>query len=93
MTVLTDYYSQCETGVMNLMLTLTDFFPNAWQVSTNEFNVNKGADYFLVFRPGKFPSAPVAGGIPISRNNPIRAYDWNMHADLYARYTEYETSW
>jgi hypothetical protein len=88
----TDPYTQCQDGVMALMQTLTAYFPNTWQVSTNEFNLTKGSNinYFMLFAPGKFPAVAPANGLSVSRNARIRTYDWNILAGLYSRFLDYE---
>ena len=84
-----DYYSQCESGMMALMRTLSDYFENEWQVSNNENDMHRGAPNFLIFRPGRFPT--ISG--PANAGSLVKDFAWNMRADLYVSYTEYEQAW
>lgn len=82
-----DFYSQCEAGLITRLLTLIEFFQKDYQVSDDDTSIAKGADYFIVVRPGKFPASPVAAG------SGVYDYDWHIVADLYVRYKEYKLSW
>ena len=80
-----DHYQAVENGLVTQLKTLTDFFPNAWQVSDDDTVISKGADFFIVYRPGSFP---------VTKVSDFRYdVDWNITADLYVRYKTYKESW
>jgi len=82
-----DPYNECLQALIAYLQELTGFFPNDWQVSTNDANIARGGDYFVVLRPGSFPV------FSKSNTGQIVDYDWGTVLDLYTRYTEYEVSW
>lgn len=84
-----DPYSECEEALIAYLQELTYWFPNDWQVSNNDTNIARGADYFAVLRPGSFPILPDTR----SKTGQIVDYEWNVTMDVYVRYTEYEESW
>lgn len=75
---MTDYYSQCEGALMDKLRTLTDLFPNDWQVSDDDSVINRGADYFAIFQPDAFPATRAA-----SREVD---FNWIVIFDLCVRY-------
>lgn len=82
----TDFYAECENGLIALVLSkLPTLFPFSWTVATDDTVLSKGAENFLVVRPGRFPyrkGDEYAGW-----------YDWEILGDLYIRYQQYKTSW
>lgn len=83
---MTDFYQQCEEAFMAKARTLTKFFEHDWQVSDDDTVINRGADYFLIVRPGAFPITP-------QDTRKILNVDWNITSDLYVRWQDYKTSW
>jgi hypothetical protein len=83
-----DPYSDCETGIMNYLLAMMpEYFPQSYQVSANEQDKWRGGDYFLIFQPGAFQSAPT------QKSHLIKDIAWTMKANLYVRFAEFETAW
>lgn len=82
---MTDFYSECETGLATLLKTLTTYFKHDWQVSDDDLVVKRGADYFVVVRPGAFPYT--------RQTEQLSTVNWTVVIDLYVRYVEYKTSW
>jgi hypothetical protein len=82
---MTDFYVECETGIVTLLQTLTTFFPHDWQVSDDDTNIMKGAEYFVIVRPGAFPY--------FRRTEQLSTIGWNVTIDLYVSYKEYKQSW
>ena len=87
MTLSTDFYKQCEQALVVTLRQMTDFFKHEWQVSDDDTNLARGADYFVVYRPGAFP---VAGFLQTKRFMDIR---WSIIMDIYVRYKTYKDSW
>jgi len=85
-----DYYGQCVDGLIEYLRLMTPWIMYEWQVTRNDAKIAKGADYFIFFRPGNFN---IIGPTPASANAMVKDYDWQAIADIYSRYTEYETSW
>jgi hypothetical protein len=77
-----DYYSLCESALMNKFRTLTTYFPTnskIVQVTVDDAALNRGADYFAVFTPDAFPNTIVdARGADFS---------WQILVDVYVRFT------
>lgn len=82
-----DPYSECENALKAILLEITEFFPNEWQVSSNDTNIARGADQLVILRPGPFPL------FQQTNTGQIKDYDWAVVTELYVRYTEYEESW
>jgi len=85
-----DHYSICETALMTRLRTLTSYFPAGtgksagWQVSDDDTVFSQGGDYFIVVRPGEFPT--VQKGL-------LADVSWHVKAVIYVRFIEYKTSW
>ena len=85
--VIFDFYKQCEDGMVKKARGLTSFFENSWQVSDDDTVLSKGADYFIIYRPGAFP---------ILRDMQTKKFldvVWNITVDFYVRYKAYKESW
>lgn len=82
-----DPYSECEDALKAYFQELIYWFAEEWQVSNNDTNIARGADYFIVLRPGSFPV------INQNATGLQKDYEWNVVMDVYVRYVEYETSW
>jgi len=82
---MTDYYSECEDGFVALLQTLTSFFPHTWQVSDDDSNLMKGADTFVIVRPGAFPTTQIT--------DQMRDIHWEIMFDLDVKFVEYKKSW
>lgn len=80
-------YTALRNGFMTKARTLTAYFPQSWQVSDDEADVNRGAKYYMILRPGAVPIAPVLGSKKIYRAN------WNITFDLQVKYTNFKNSW
>lgn len=87
---MTDHYAVCESALVTRLRTLTSYFPAAtglpagWQVSDDDTVFSKGGDYFVIYRPGEFPT--VQKGL-------LADVNWHVKTVVYVRYTEYKTSW
>jgi hypothetical protein len=76
---MTDHYSVVEAAVMTKIRTLTEFFPNAWQVNDDDTVIQRGANTFAIFQPDAFPGTR-ANGLEVDIN-------WTVLFDLYVRYS------
>ncbi len=74
-----DHYSQCEAALMAKLRTLTSLFPNAWQVTDDDSELARGADYFAIFQPDAFPQTRVDGNEAL--------FNWTTLFDFYVRYS------
>lgn len=82
-----DFYGECEDALKAYLQELTEFFPEEWQVSSNDTNIARGAEHFAVLRPGAFP-------VFAKNNTGLQVdYDWDVVLEVYVKYTEYEESW
>lgn len=87
--IATDFYQQCEDGLVAQLRTLTTYFPtkNPWQITDDDANLARGAYHFAIYRPGAFP---IVGDL-LSKK--IMDIDWNVTLDLYVRYDTYKEAW
>lgn len=97
MTLPADPYNLIETGIANRLRAAlaAQFFTNPsthkveeWRVSDNDSNLERGADYFIVMRPGGFPSLPTE-----YNTGKWIDVDWESFARLYVKYYEREEQW
>jgi hypothetical protein len=73
-------YTVLRNGFMTKARTLTNYFVQSWQVTDDEADVNRGAKYYMILRPGAVPIAP------------FRA-NWNITIDLQVKYINFKSSW
>lgn len=45
-------FNEIESAIMGEMLNLTTYFKNEWQVSRDDSVLQRGADYFAIFKSG-----------------------------------------
>ena len=87
---MTDHYTVCETALITRLRSLTSYFPAGtdksagWQVSDDDTVFSQGGDYFVIVRPGEFPT--VQKGL-------LADVSWHVKAVIYVRFIEYKTSW
>lgn len=88
---MTDYYGLCKAALIARLRTLTTYFPASakhvtagWQVSDDDAVLSEGGDYFLIIRPGAFPTR---------KQGRMLEVEWHADAVLYVRYKEQLTSW
>jgi hypothetical protein len=72
-------------GLVTLLRTLTPYIVNDWQVSDDDTVIQKGADYFILVRPGAFPYQ--------RQTERLSTVYWNVVMDLFVRYKDYKESW
>jgi len=87
----TDYYALCKTGLIARLRTLVSYFPastkhasTGWQVSDDDAVLSEGGDYFVIVRPGAFPTR---------KQGRMLEVEWHADAVIYVRYKEQATSW
>jgi hypothetical protein len=92
-----DPYDQVEAGIADRLRAelAAEFFTNRsthkvedWRVSDNDSNLERGADFFVVMRPGAFPSLPTE----YSTGKWVDM-EWETFVRLYVKYTEREEQW
>ena len=97
MTLTADPYDQVETGIANRLRAAlkADYFTNRsthkvedWRVSDNDSNLERGADFFIVMRPGAFPSLPTEYS-----TGKFVDMEWESFVRLYVKYVEREEQW
>lgn len=87
---MTDYYALVKTGLIARLRTLTSYFPASakhsagWQVSDDDSVLSEGGDYFVIVRPGAFPTRKQGRMVEV---------EWHADAVIYTRYKEQATSW
>ncbi|MEO6565199.1 MAG: hypothetical protein ABIO63_04125 [Casimicrobiaceae bacterium] len=84
---ITDFYTQCETGLAVRLRTLTTYFKKPEQVSNDDTVISTGAGNFAIYRPGAFP---ILGSLQTKK---IMDMQWTVTVDLYVYYTNYKESW
>jgi hypothetical protein len=80
----TDYYDQCEAAAMTKLRSLSAFFPNPKQVSSNLGDLLKGFKYFAHFIPSTFSTSRANG-----REKDIV---WTILFDLHVKYSTQKES-
>jgi hypothetical protein len=80
-----DPYQLCEDAIKSLLATVTELSQFDYQIATDDTVIGKGADYFVVVRPGAFPTEQVS----MDEDN----FTWHVNCTLYVRYKEYNVSW
>lgn len=82
----TDFYTQCETALKNILLDLTAYLQYDWQIMNgDESGLAKGAEYFIRLHPDVFSDTSVASQ---------QAYvDWGIELKNYVRFKELQPSW
>jgi hypothetical protein len=84
-----DYYSQCEEALAALYLdNLADVFKKDFQVTDNESDLIRGANYYILFRPGSIPERPVT-----FQSGSFTYVDWRVNVNLFTRYQEKKLQW
>ena len=82
-------YTAIRDGFMTKARTLTAYFPQPYQVTDDEADVNRGAKHYMILRPGAAPIAPVAG----LQSKKLFRISWNITFDLQVRYKDFKHSW
>lgn len=92
-----DFYDLVETGIADRLRAelKVDYFTNPsthqveeWRVSDNDSNLERGANYFIVMRPGAFPTLPTE-----YNTGKVIDVEWESFARLYVRYVERAEQW
>jgi len=87
----TDFYSTINAGIKErLRYSLqVDFSLEKLdlQVSSVESNLNRGFDYFIVTKPGGFPS------VGFAKSKEIQDIDWTTRVEIYVRFVESSEQW
>lgn len=82
-------YSAVQTGFMTKARTLTQYFKHPWQVTDDDSDANRGANHFLILKPGEVPVNP----IPNLPTKKMYRVNWNIIFDMQVRYRNYKDSW
>lgn len=97
MTLPADPYDLIETGIADRLRAAlkTEFFTNPsthkvedWRVSDNDSNLERGANYFIVMRPGAFPSLPTE-----YNTGKFIDVEWESFARLFVQFKERAEQW
>jgi hypothetical protein len=91
MTDYTDFYSTIDAGIKERLryALQSDFLIDKLdlKVSSNESNLNRGFDYFILTKPGPFPP------VQFAQSKEIQDVDWNTKVELYVRYNQKDEQW
>lgn len=82
-------YSLIKAGFIAKALTLTQYFKQSWQVTDNDADANRGADYFIILAPGSLP----VSSVPNLNTKKLYRVEWNIVFDMQLRYKSYKESW
>jgi hypothetical protein len=82
-------YTALRDGFITKAKTLTQYFVQPWQVSDDASNVNRGAKYLMILRPGAVPIAPVPG----LQSKKLFRVSWQISFDLQVKYVSFKESW
>jgi hypothetical protein len=77
-------FVQCKAAFISRGQKLTGLFPKTYQVSDDEENIKRGAEYFIVTLPSTFSSVPADAR--------SKYMTWIVLFDLYVRFSEKTTS-
>lgn len=83
-----DVYKKAEDFLINGLLSdLPSVFPHSWQIGKDESAILRGANVFLVLRPGAINYTYLGDG------RRIVDFDIEVIGDLFVRYSERESAW
>lgn len=83
-----DVYRKAEDFLINGLLTdLPTVFANQWQIGKDESAILRGADIFLILRPGSMSYVYMGDG------RQIVDFDIEVIGDLFVRYSDREQAW
>lgn len=83
---MTDLYGVVKTAFMTKARTITPYIKQDWQVTSDDTDANRGAECFMIFRPGGAPTS-------YDRTKKIIIVNWRLDFDIQIRYKTYKTSW
>lgn len=84
-----DYYSQCESALKDFFqANLADYLPNDWQITDDESDLIRGADYYILLRPGSKPDTPIS-----FQSGAFTTLDWRINCNLFVRYIYGSQKW
>lgn len=83
---MTDHYNLCKQAFMTKARTMTDFIKKDYQVTDDDADVNRGAQCYMIFRPGPAPITPF-----LTRK--ILTVEWNLIFDMQVKFKAYKESW
>jgi hypothetical protein len=93
----TDPYADVEKGIADRLRSALKlvYFTNPqtstvqdWQVSDNDSDLHRGADYFIITRPGAFSQIAAE-----YKSGEIQTVDWETYLRLYVKYFEKADQW
>ena len=84
-----DFYGQCKTALSGVLTTnLTAYLTETWQITDNEFDLHRGANHFILFRPGAIP-APADS----EQDGEILEMHWQVIVNVFVRFQEKSLQW
>src|SRR5512139_1629299 len=88
--MVTDPYSLVETGISDRLRAAmrSQYFPQDWQVTDNDSDLHRGAEHFIVTRPGAFSTIDAE-----YKSGEIQTVDWESFLRLYVKYNEKAEQW
>ncbi len=84
-----DYYSLIEDAIGDLLKQeLSDILKKDFQVTDNESDMQRGADYYILFRPGSIPPTDAA-----FNTQKFVDLEWTVIANLFTRFATQKVQW
>ena len=84
-----DYYQQCEDALKSFIAdNLSDYFVHDWQLTDDETDLLRGADVFILFRPGSKPEAPAT-----FQTSSFTYVDWRVNCNLFVKWIIKKQQW
>jgi hypothetical protein len=89
----TDFYKTIQDGLIERLryALRDDFLTNnlTEKVSTNESNIQRGADHYIVVKPGSHTSIE---GLSFNSKE-VQTVDWILRCELFVRFIEKDEQW
>lgn len=84
-----DFYKQCQDAVSGVLKAdLPEFFEHDWQLTDNEYDFGRGANHFVLYRPGQIPP-PIIN----ERDGEFLEIHWQVICNVALRYIQKNLQW
>lgn len=87
--VVVDFYKQCQDALSQMLKAkLPQFLKEDWQLTDNEYDFGRGANYFILYRSGQIP--PPADS---EQDGEILEVHWQVICNVAVRYIQKNLQW
>lgn len=87
--VVVDFYKQCQDALSAMLKgKLPQYLTEDWQLTDNESDFNRGANYFVLYRPGQ-----ISQPFDSEQDGEILEMHWQVICNVAVRYIQKNTQW